>query len=257
MPRTILTGPITVYVDPINGSDTSGDGSSAHPWQHVQFAHDWLVAEIDFANQSAVIEVLGSAVFNEQVTITTHPVGQHVFTIQANSANCPWLADSTAGPLISVTDYGCAIIQGFEFGATVNGAVLVNVWQNAICDLGAILWGSCVDGVMVETGDGGKVNFTGPHTIDGIATYFAMADGGVIDMTNVSISLPSPQAFSAFAAALNGGKIKRSAGFTGAGAGTATSGIQGIAANGGILQLGGITLPGNVGPSISNGGILC
>lgn len=258
MSRLILSGPTILYVDRVNGSDTTGDGSAAHPWRTIQFAVLWIKREIDFALQSLTLQLVGSG-YTERVVIATHPVGHHVFTIRGDPAtptNCLWVADTVSNqPLVSVTDYGAVTLDGLELGSYVTGTVLVNAWQHSIVDLQNVLYGSCVAGTMLLAGDGSKINFTGPQTIDGNAAVFANAQGGVIEMGSVSVDMPHQLSFDQFAAAALNGKVSRTAGFSGAGAG-ACVGKQYSVGPAGVLSIGAVTLPGNVAGT-NDRGVVC
>lgn len=255
--RAVLTGPTTYYVDRLNGSDTTGDGSQAHPWKTIQFSVMWIKREIDFALQGVTLQLVGSN-YDERVVIATHPVGHHVFTIRGNPStpsNCLWVATAVSdAPLVSVTDYGCVVLDGIELGSYVTGTTLVHAWQHSIVDLQNVLYGSCIAGTMLLTGDGGKINFTGPQIIDGNAASFANAQGGVIEMGGVSVTMPNALSFDQFAAAALGGKITRTAGFSGAGAGSCV-GKQYSVGPGGVL-MGGSMLPGNVAGT-NDRGVVC
>jgi hypothetical protein len=250
MTRTVLTGSTTYYVDPVNGNDSTGTGSSGAPWQHVQYAHDWIIANVDCAGYAPTIQIVGSLI-TEQVLLATHPVGSHLIFIRGNPttpSDCQWLATTAMNdsqPMVFVTDYGCIVFNGIEFGAQSGSAVpqLVAIDQHAIVDFDNTAWSGNPGGVNLYTSDFGKVNFTGPATISGDAAYFAQCQGGTVNIGSVAVSMPSALAFTAFAYASFGGKVQSTATFSGAGAGTGSTGYQAAVYYGGMVQ-GYATLPG-------------
>jgi hypothetical protein len=45
------------YIDAALGSDTTGDGSSGNPWTTLQYAYNWLQANVNFAGYQCYIHM--------------------------------------------------------------------------------------------------------------------------------------------------------------------------------------------------------
>jgi len=89
MARICLTGNLTIYVNASSGSDSSGDGSSACPFQTLQFAHDYVQRNYDLCSHR--VTYIGTGNFTAGIVEYGPLVGQcsptsQVFTFTPNSS---------------------------------------------------------------------------------------------------------------------------------------------------------------------------
>lgn len=55
--RTVLTEHTTFYINSSTGNDTTGDGSSAHPWATIQYAYGWVGQNLDQAKYVVTLQL--------------------------------------------------------------------------------------------------------------------------------------------------------------------------------------------------------
>lgn len=140
--RTVPTADVVVYVD-VAGSDSTGDGTAAHPWATPQHAVDELYATYDLACQyKATIQLaaaaLGSQNYYPGVLISGRLVGQ--------CGGTPPLVVGTGLPPLMIGKYLPFTIQGDLTGNNPLGAFIAP-------GLGAIPKTPCIslsDGAFVK-----------------------------------------------------------------------------------------------------------
>jgi len=257
--RWVLPNSTTFYVDPVNGLDTNdGLAAGASALRTIQAAENLLKNKVDFNGQSVIVQ-LAAGTYNENVVVSSQPVGGHVYTIHGDNTtptNCVLNGGGGAGSdAIFVTDYGAVTLDGIE--VTNAGANCIHVTQGGICDIkgGTNLFNASVH---VLCAYGGRVNFTGNYTIGfNAVNHVQVIDDGTLSFgAGITVSLPNPLAFTTFAQVTSGSVDCSGVAvtFSGAGAGAGSTGVRYAVALNGVLQLSGTVFPGNAGGTTASGG---
>lgn len=108
----------TYYVDPVNGNDSTGDGSRSLPYATIQAAHDDLVTD---SNHDVIFLVAGAAagVTTHTVAATTTISKRYVFI---RGPGRDFIVTRTgAGDTIDVTGDGVEL-SGFQLGTAATGS---------------------------------------------------------------------------------------------------------------------------------------
>jgi hypothetical protein len=171
------------------GSDTTGDGTAAKPWQTLQFAYNYINDNIDIAGQSVFIFLAHGSSVNYALVAENGPwIGTSVVNITGDSSNigavtvvCP-----NGGNAFAVKD-GATI--GLSY-LTIADSVSTNAVAYLSCGLGgyghididhcsfSVANASCV---LFQTTYAGSISIVGPMTIHGAGIAVLVANTGVVD----------------------------------------------------------------------------
>lgn len=181
MSRIYLTAHLTVYVNASTGSDSSGDGSSGHPFQTLQFAHDYVQKNYDLANNFSVTYI-GTGTFTSGIVEYGSLVGQcspanQVFTFTAGSS-----VDGGNGTAFGAL-YGIGyMVDSVTIKATGGSGVGVSASSGSTIALNnGIIFGACGSSA-IQTAWGGNVYVNNSLSISGNCSQFLFASGGVIQL---------------------------------------------------------------------------
>lgn len=251
--RTQLTQNLQLFVS-TTGSDTTGNGTSAFPWATLQFAYDYVVANIDMHGLSVNLNV-GAGNFAGLIATAGPFIGNALMTITGAGSSSTFIQCTTNGEGFQVKDLAVLVISGLtiEDNAGATGAWGILCEQLGIIDIGTdIKFGTIANGVHIGSEDGGNINVTGgAYTITGHAIeHFNVGQYGRITLGATVVSIPSALAFTFFASAQYEGCLDLSgASFTGSGV-AGTTGTKFINNYGGLIISQGVDinsiLPGNV-----------
>ena len=180
--RWKIPGPITIFVDPTNGSD-SNDGmatGSGNALQHVAQAVVVLYQQIDCNNYQCFIQIVAGSTVNEAVQIANPPVGSNVFYIESSNlgSQVVWNPTGNNTSCLLIGDGAEVEVAGIYFynGITAyTGCTAIAMHQTAICDiLGSVTFGFFGGGNHIEMDHGGgSVNASLGYTIAGNAAVHA------------------------------------------------------------------------------------
>jgi hypothetical protein len=184
-PRQVLTAATTnFYVNGGTGSDTTGNGTTAAPWQTIQHAANFVVNQLDFNGQQVIIN-LASGTY-APFTQNANPVGcfgpsSLIYNGSlANPASVIIHSAAAATPCIN-TNGVFATLQGMTF--TSSGDAFSHCILNGpgcILEINNVIFGPCTGGHVASL-SGGIVYFMGPYTINGGAVnHWVAANGGSI-----------------------------------------------------------------------------
>lgn len=114
--RKYLTSSLTLYIDVLNGDDTTGDGSTALPWKTIQHAIDYLYRNIDGGGQNCYIQLKTAGTyaafalrgfFNGYIFVTGDVLNKRNYIVRA-----------TTGPAINMDSASLCVVRGVSIEAT-------------------------------------------------------------------------------------------------------------------------------------------
>ncbi len=185
---------------------------------------------------------------------------------ESSPSSCSW----TSGGII-VDDGAVFSLRGFTAVTASPGQTWLSVSKLGLVVSANMIWGAAVSGAPIVVGDGGVFVFEdGGSQQVGISAcapncfnYFIINNGGSVEFSGITVSVPNALTFNAWYAASGAGANATwsSNTFTGAGSGGGSTGAQFNVSNGANLQLSATTLPGlaadNTVSSMSCANALC
>ena len=259
--RELLTADRTYYVA-TTGNDTTGDGSSGNPWATIQHAYDIIVATLDTAGYTVTIQ-LADGTYTDGLYITKSWSGGGNIVIQGNISNMDSviIAETTV-PCVSV-QYGVTLsgflqLSHFKGTNTGSGRSIIEHYGGGTIRYGYINFGSVnaaayADHIIVSGNNAIVTSNFQPYTISGNAFLHVYASRLSYFQCQVSaITLIDTPAFTEFARS-SFGAVMNYTGYTIA-SGSATGKRYNVI-GGGIIETGGLTLPGDTAGSNDGTGI--
>jgi hypothetical protein len=249
-------GPINLYVDPISGSDASGDGmnTGSGAFATIGFAAKVIYQQIDCITAHSIIPAAGT--YTESVTLQGQISGFNFFYITGpGSANMTWKPNG--GACLLVGDGAEVILSGIKFDNTAgtNGLGAIQMHQTAIIDLNSDLnYGNFPGGTHISADGSSNIGINNAYAISGSATWHVnlgpltrLAHAG-----GANVTISNTPTFSVF---IRGGPMisyvyNATTTYTGA----ITVGCQQYSIDGlSNIALAGTTIPGSVAGSAGHG----
>jgi hypothetical protein len=215
--RTMLTANRTYHIAP-TGSDTTGDGSAANPWQTLQYAWDWVNAYIDFGGYTVTISMAAGTYTSGLSASGTCPgsTASGPFIISGVAADNTQVQIHTNGEdgidaehgaslyvqhvtITSITSGGAG---GIGMGASYGGEILFRDVNFANCSANQLLAAA-----------GGSIIAMGDYYISGNSVDHAQAtQGGYIELSSypdrhVAVTLQATPNFTGGFVVAGGGQI--------------------------------------------------
>lgn len=251
--RKRLTADRTYYVDASLGSDlNTGLEPTVSAFATIQKALDVVFGTLDLGGYNVTIQLAdGSYAKAQQLS---PQVGAGAVTIQGNvstPANVV-VGAGVAGPAILAQNGAVLTLAGFEV-STSSGA-LINASRQGVINFSNMRIGVDAGGNQVRADDGGIIIITGNYSIVGGGSsqcHWNAVGTGIVRCQNRTITLISSQTYTTGFASVTtvGAMLVNGCTFVGAAVGP----LYAVTTNG-ILQLQGITLPGDSAGSTSTGG---
>jgi len=262
--RPPLTGNTNFYINHSTGSDTTGDGSAGNPWQTLQYAYNWIQANVNFAGWQVTINMADG-------TYTGGLVAAGSF-IGANNAGSLVILGNSADPtavVIHTTGADCVdvsaggsielkhltIISAASGGAGGDGVTASYAGELFLYDMN---FGNCSQNQIYAAAGGSVIIMSSYQITGGSVTHAQAAQQGYIEMSSnpdrpVHVTLTGNPNFSgAFVMAGDGGIYAANNTF----AGSATGPRYDAHLNGVIFtgNKGANYFPGSVAGGVSTGG---
>lgn len=254
--RDVLTTTANFYVA-TTGNDTNS-GSSSSPWLTIQHGINYILGNVDQAQNTAVLNV-GSGVFAGFSAASGAWLGNVELAITGAGSASTFVQCVSNGAAVSTKDLTVIALSGMtlEDNGSSNGSALISCGQLCVLDIQTDMkFGAVTNGAHIVCTNGGVVNLVHPYTITGNAVFHLQASlgGMIIYQGAVTASIPSTLAFNTFAVAQYQGMIQLQglSTFTGSGALT-TTGIRFNIAAGGCLGGGGANDYNSIFPGTTNG----
>lgn len=260
------TGPVTLFVNPSNGTDTNDGLSPNSALQHIQEAVNRVTHGsgspsltipplINSANQPVTVQVASPSSISETVGIFGGQLFADVFTISGDlntPSNCLWQVGQVQ-TCVMLRDGGRVQLQGFELSCGAGGSC-VSASQGGVADLSAVQFGSSVGANMIAIDTGGSVNFVGSCSLLGNASSWIFMSGGACSLGGQQFQTPNAINFSSGVIIVSGmaqcGSNGTPATFTNPGNVSGTSYIVGPV---GFLRRDGTVIPGSTGSVTGSG----
>lgn len=237
MARTIATADVTINV-------AAG--------QSIQAAVNSMLNDYDLNGHYAYIQ-LADGTYTESVSIPRQPLGQNLISIRGNPNNygaVQWVAPA-GQTCLSVQNGGIGVVAYVEMSAP-NGGVLLATRQNAVANFVYGRLGYAT--VKMAATANSTINCNGYHAImAGGSVCFDATLGGNILLHGQSFSVINDCSFDYFCRAVGSGANISFMGATYSGA--TVTGCKGLAANNGVIDAGGSTIPGTSAVVTQNGGV--
>lgn len=261
--RIRLTGASAVYVNASTGSDTTGTGTLASPWQTIQHAYDRLLDCYDLAGQIMTIVVAGS--FTAGLLAQGNIIGQNgPASLFLDGGGTATIAVSAAGASCVQADSGAQItLQNITVSNSDATAFAVRASRTGVLIIGLGVTFAASTGIHAQAVEGGLLYVIDSYTISGGASihWEAVSGGAVLvspDGNSITVTLTGTPAFStAFAHAFMCGVLdtpEAAGNLTFSGSAT---GVRYLAELNGVIntQGGGATFyPGGSAGSTATGG---
>lgn len=214
--KTYLTAPLALYVDPVNGDDSLGDGTNANPWKRVQHAFQYIWNNIDAGGQTITIQlspgVCENFIFdkavNGVVVVNGDSLNPRAYTVKNTNGQAVWVSNGVlCGKGFSVEAAGTP----GDYQPSGTGVI---VGQNGIFLFKDLAFGPCSNAHVWVAQAGQYYPLTGAGTAysvygSGGQCHFLVAGGGVCTIVRCNITVTNNPAFSqAFAIATQQGLIQ-------------------------------------------------
>lgn len=255
--RDRLTANRTYYVrtdgsDSNNGLANTSDGA----FLTIQKAIS-VVSSLDMSTFNVVIQV-ADGTYTGVNSVTAAFLGSGTVTIQGNTgipANV--IISTTSANCFSASGGGRFTISGMELRSTASGGVYVNGGGSVITIGPSVRFGA-IAGAQIRADASGKIASSANYSIVGSAgQHILVANGGLVEMGGVTVTLTGTLAFGTFAYGTAMGLISMYAvTWSGSGSGSATGARYSASGNSVINTFGQATtyLPGNSTGSTTTGG---
>ena len=262
--RPPLTANGNFYIDAALGSDTTGDGSSGNPWATLQYAYNWIQANVNFAGYQCNIH-MADGIYTGGLVAAGSFIGANnagsllilgnssdptAVVIHTTGADC---VDVSAGGSISLKHL--TVVSITSGGAGGDGVTASYAGELFLYDMN---FGACSGNQMYAAGGGSVIVMTGYQITGGAQVHAQAAEQGYIEMSSsparhINVQLiGNPNFSAAFVMAGDGGIYAANNTF----AGSATGPRYDAHLNGVILtnNKGVNYFPGSVAGSTSTGG---
>lgn len=198
--RKILTQNTSFYVDSTNGLDSNDGLTPQTPWEHIQYACNFMVSNIDFAGFSTIIQ-LADGIYVESVQAVGSVIGSVQFQILGNlnnPENVIWKSNAGTAAIES-RDRACVTVRGVKFIANENGSRAFRASQFGILDFGNVEFGAYPGGVHVEAYQTGSINIIAPYKVSGSAIlHLQLSGNSMICLGGQTVTFTSPVKFDSF-----------------------------------------------------------
>jgi hypothetical protein len=262
--RPPLTANGNFYIDAALGSDTTGDGSSGNPWTTLQYAYNWIQANVNFAGYQCNIH-MADGIYTGGLVAAGSFIGANnagsllilgnssdptAVVIHTTGADC---VDVSAGGSISLKHL--TVVSTTSGGAGGDGVTASYTGELFLYDMN---FGACSGNQMYAAGGGSVIVMTDYQITGGAQVHAQAAQQGYIEMSStparhIAIALVGNPNFSAgFVMAGDGGIYASNNVFTG----SATGPRYDAHLNGVIFTngKGANYFPGSVAGGVSTGG---
>lgn len=196
--RTRLTASTTYYVNFATGSDTTGNGSSASPWQTIQYAFNYLYANIDAGGNTVTVQQSGGADTGGLVALGDLP-GASTINLLLN------------GGINTASSYGIQVRGPARVAVSGTGSIIganydIVTQQGGFVSVQGVILGACT-GAHLFAEQASAIVINGNYSTTGGGAYeWAVQSAGSIAVSEASqLTLSGTPAYStAFAQALDG-----------------------------------------------------
>lgn len=249
--RTRLLSNATFYVNGATGSDSNDGLTVGTPWATLQHAANVIFQNYDMAGFNIDVECADFATYAGFVMQGAPPgcdtVGSILFNATSGNPAACVIAETSGSCVVSTTGAKFSIAG---FGLTNSGGNGLDVNNGGALGHAGLNFGA-ISGAQKFAWNNGRITSSAAHTVNGSAGFNVdAANGGVIDEACAVTITGTPAYGQSFANAVNGGIIN----LTGTTyTGTAT-GKEYNADFNGVIQTNGLTLPGNIAGTATNGG---
>ena len=253
----------TFYVDPLNGNDNNdGLATGTGAFLTIQGAYNVVRSHLDCIGGFPTIQLAdGTYSVGSGVNINYSLVGSAQLLIQGNNTT-PGnviVSCSAGGSCFTVRDGGATVtLSGMTLSTAGNGSTLLNVSQNAVCDIcsaGPVNFNAAPLGVHISANTWASVNVLGNYTVNGSASDHILCENNAyINYGSFIVTGASGLAFTTFAGAVNGGVISAGgsamtfSGFSG------VTGVKYSATMNGVIASNSTVYPGGTAGTTSTGG---
>ena len=171
--RPPLTANGNFYIDAALGSDTTGDGSSGNPWATLQYAYNWIQANVNFAGYQCNIH-MADGIYTGGLVAAGSFIGANnagsllilgnssdpaAVVIHTTGADC---VDVSAGGSISLKHL--TVVSTTSGGAGGDGVTASYAGELFLYDMN---FGACSGNQMYAAGGGSVIVMTG-YQITGV-----------------------------------------------------------------------------------------
>jgi hypothetical protein len=260
--RTLATSNIIIYVSSQAGSDTTGTGSAAAPFQTIQHAMDFAAATYDMGGGSLYTLQIKLANGTYANFTARSIVGAASFSLAGNlSTPASVVIQGTNNPAMFVPTGVSVTITGITFQASgsptsYNGAGHGIVCNGTVAQTGPVAFGTCGGSqILVQAGGGGYTsNGYAIALTGGAQSAFQVFGGALCTLVNTNVSISNSPNYSAAFAIANACGILAAYSMTFGG--TATGQTYSAAQNGVILTngAGANYFPGTIAGNYASGG---
>jgi hypothetical protein len=262
--RQVLTANRNYHVA-TTGNDNTGDGSAGSPWRTLQYAADWVQANLDFAGFEVQI-LLADGVYTGGLSLGGLPLGMtaagQLVINGDNTDNTAVTIHVTGGDAIFCEAGASIYVKNLTVVATASGGEGgdgISAGYAGVIEFSNVNFGAC-SGNQIYASAGGSVIAMGGYQISGGAQVHAQAaTGGYIELSSspnrhVSVTLNGTPNFSGAFVMAGAGSISAA---NNTFPGTTATGPKFDAHLNGVIFTGNKTVnyfPGSVAGSVSTGG---
>lgn len=240
----------TFYVNHASGSNSNDGLTSGSAFATIQYAIDTIEKTLDCLVNGPTIQVASGTFTESNVVHTKRLMGNHVIYIAGDTttpSNCHWqVAAGQTG--LTCRDWSGVIVAGFKMSqASGTGATLISGSQHGVIDVANFEFGACAGGIHISSVNGGSVGYvTGAAVaITGSAAYhWYIATESALICTGTTQTVSGGLTFTEFCSNTGGSLTLAGNTWTGAGAGSGTTGTKYTRTQAATMILGGETLPG-------------
>lgn len=258
--RDVFTSNRNYFVGPAGSNSNSGTSSGA-AWQTLQYAQDFIVANVDLAGFQAVVNIAAGTYTAGITTYGPQPVGAPsagsgiVYVGDTTTPSNVIISVSSGDQTIHATYDGFIDIRGVEIRNSVTDGVYAS-GGGKVTISGKVAFGTCAGYHMHSNVNGSIVVSASSYNISGGAQAHYFADKvSTIELTTTSVTISNAPNFAlAFALASDGFLIHAGCTFTNGGT---VTGNRYIVLLNGVMNTGGggeLYFPGNGAGQIIQGG---
>lgn len=257
-PKQRLVDDLHLYVHSANGNDANNGWTPQTAKRTPQNAYDYAKSEFDFNGHGLEIHLAESGIKYAPIKVVSSLVGYHIFNIVGDgpSPNSAMIQAPDNVHCVDVQDYAAVGLLNVGLIGGVNSCG-INARQFALVDYGNVaFWG--VGDSHIRLDSHSKASAVGPELIfGGAAVHWSLSDNSSLHASG-TVTVDSALAWTYFLFAqgasnfVGGGNL----GFSGAGAGNASTGKKYLVQLNATARIGAHNFPGNVAGEATLGGVV-
>ncbi len=251
MPLVAQAAATTLYVS-TSGSDSNDGLTVGTPFLTIQKAVDTFNSHVTLAQSNVTIQLADGTYTLTDPVYVGRMYSTGTLTINGNNSTpSNVIVTSSTSTLFRIFGGNWCVLSNFEVRCTLSGGACVHVYETGRVVVSGLVFGTSTNADHLYITDQGNMLASAAYSIiGGAARHYYVSNCGTVRASS-AVTLTGTPAFSTgFLVARNKALVNLvSSTYTGSATGQRYN-VQGIS----VVPTGGLTLPGNVGGTATNGG---